>query len=34
MALDYYDDGIRVNALVVGSVDTELVRAARRRDGP
>ena len=36
MALDYYDDGIRVNALVAGSVDTELSTqhgAEMARDG-
>jgi NAD(P)-dependent dehydrogenase (short-subunit alcohol dehydrogenase family) len=36
MALDYYDAGIRVNALVVGSVDTELSAqhgAEMARDG-
>lgn len=36
MALDLYDDGIRVNALVVGSVDTEMSTAhgaALARDG-
>jgi NAD(P)-dependent dehydrogenase (short-subunit alcohol dehydrogenase family) len=36
MALDYYDDGIRVNALVVGSVDTEMSAqhgAGMARDG-
>jgi NAD(P)-dependent dehydrogenase (short-subunit alcohol dehydrogenase family) len=36
MALDYYDDGIRVNAVVVGSVDTEMSvahGAAMARDG-
>lgn len=36
MALDYYDEGIRVNALVVGSVDTGLSAAhgaGMQRDG-
>jgi NAD(P)-dependent dehydrogenase (short-subunit alcohol dehydrogenase family) len=36
MALDYYDAGIRVNALVVGSVDTEMSAqhgAEMARDG-
>jgi NAD(P)-dependent dehydrogenase (short-subunit alcohol dehydrogenase family) len=36
MALDYADDGIRVNAVVVGSVDTEMSArhgAAMARDG-
>jgi NAD(P)-dependent dehydrogenase (short-subunit alcohol dehydrogenase family) len=36
MALDYYGDGIRVNALVVGSVDTDLSTAhgaGMARDG-
>jgi NAD(P)-dependent dehydrogenase (short-subunit alcohol dehydrogenase family) len=36
MALDYYDTGIRVNALVVGSVDTEMSAhhgAGMARDG-
>jgi NAD(P)-dependent dehydrogenase (short-subunit alcohol dehydrogenase family) len=36
MALDYYDDGIRVNALVAGSVDTEMSAqhgAGMARDG-
>jgi NAD(P)-dependent dehydrogenase (short-subunit alcohol dehydrogenase family) len=36
MALDYADDGIRVNAVVVGSVDTQMAAehgAAMARDG-
>ena len=36
MALDYYDDGIRVNAVVVGGVDTEMSAehgAGLSRDG-
>jgi 2-keto-3-deoxy-L-fuconate dehydrogenase len=36
MALDYFDEGIRVNALVVGSVDTDMSTAhgaALARDG-